>query len=189
MRTFRSILTAAALTAATAGLSACGSSTPAAAPAAAPAAPATSAPTTSAPATSAPAAASSGAASSGAASAAAAPAATGTLTAVDQNSDGKSVAVASVDLKGGGKGGWIALHSDLNGKPGPVKYFVAVPDGASSNVTIPTPDGIPTGAYWPMLHIDDKVIGTYEFPQVAGADLPAMANGMIVMKKITVTVK
>jgi len=179
MRTFRSILTAATLTAATAGLSACGSSTPAAAPAAAPAAPATSAPTTSAPA----------AASSGAASAAAAPAATGTLTAVDQNSDGKSVAVASVDLKGGGKGGWIALHSDLNGKPGPVKYFVAVPDGASSNVTIPTPDGIPTGAYWPMLHIDDKVIGTYEFPQVAGADLPAMANGMIVMKKITVTVK
>jgi len=174
MRTFRSILTAA-----TAGLSACGSSTPAAAPAAAPAAPATSAPTTSAPA----------AASSGAASAAAAPAATGTLTAVDQNSDGKSVAVASVDLKGGGKGGWIALHSDLNGKPGPVKYFVAVPDGASSNVTIPTPDGIPTGAYWPTLHIDDKVIGTYEFPQVAGADLPAMANGMIVMKKITVTVK
>jgi hypothetical protein len=180
MRTFRSILTAAALTAATAGLSACGSSTPAAAPAA----PATSAPATSAPTTSAPAAA-----SSGAASAAAAPAATGTLTAVDQNSDGKSVAVASVDLKGGGKGGWIALHSDLNGKPGPVKYFVAVPDGASSNVTIPTPDGIPTGAYWPMLHIDDKVIGTYEFPQVAGADLPAMANGMIVMKKITVTVK
>ncbi len=180
MRTFRSILTAAALTAATAGLSACGSSTPAAAPAA----PATSAPTTSAPTTSAPAAA-----SSGAASAAAAPAATGTLTAVDQNSDGKSVAVASVDLKGGGKGGWIALHSDLNGKPGPAKYFVAVPDGASSNVTIPTPDGIPTGAYWPMLHIDDKVIGTYEFPQVAGADLPAMANGMIVMKKITVTVK
>lgn len=180
MRTFRSILTAAALTAATPGLSACGSSTPAAAPAA----PATSAPATSAPTTSAPAAA-----SSGAASAAAAPAATGTLTAVDQNSDGKSVAVASVDLKGGGKGGWIALHSDLNGKPGPVKYFVAVPDGASSNVTIPTPDGIPTGAYWPMLHIDDKVIGTYEFPQVAGADLPAMANGMIVMKKITVTVK
>jgi len=180
MRTFRATLTAAALTAATAGLSACGSSTPAAAPAA----PATSAPATSAPTTSAPAAA-----SSGAASAAAAPAATGTLTAVDQNSDGKSVAVASVDLKGGGKGGWIALHSDLNGKPGPVKYFVAVPDGASSNVTIPTPDGIPTGAYWPMLHIDDKVIGTYEFPQVAGADLPAMANGMIVMKKITVTVK
>jgi len=180
MRTFRSTLTAAALTAATAGLSACGSSTPAAAPAA----PATSAPATSAPTTSAPAAA-----SSGAASAAAAPAATGTLTAVDQNSDGKSVAVASVDLKGGGNGGWIALHSDLNGKPGPVKYFVAVPDGASSNVTIPTPDGIPTGAYWPMLHIDDKVIGTYEFPQVAAADLPAIANGMIVMKKITVTVK
>jgi len=89
----------------------------------------------------------------------------------------------------GGKGGWVALHADLNGKPGPVKYEVAVPAGASTNVTIPTPGGIPTGGYWPMLHVDDHTVGTYEFPQVPGADLPAMANGMVVMKKITVTVQ
>jgi len=97
--------------------------------------------------------------------------------------------VASVDLQAGGKGGWVALHADLNGKPGPVKYEVAVPAGASTNVVIPTPGGIPTGAYWPMLHVDDHTVGTYEFPQVPGADLPAMANGMVVMKKITVTVQ
>jgi hypothetical protein len=60
--------------------------------------------------------------------------------------------------------------------------------GISSNVTLPTPGGIPTGAYWPMLHVDDHVIGTYEFPPVAGADLPVKANGAIVMKKITITV-
>ena len=108
---------------------------------------------------------------------------------MDQTSNGKSVMVASVDLQAGGKGGWVALHADLNGKPGPVKYEVAVPAGASTNVVIPTPGGIPTGGYWPMLHVDDHGIGTYEFPQVPGADLPALANGMVVMKKIMITVQ
>ncbi len=179
MKAVRTTLIATALTAAVAGISACGtSSTPAAAPPTPAAAPSTSsgsgygsAPTSAAP------------------SSAAVPAATGTLSAADQLSNGKSVMVASVDLQAGGKGGWVALHADLNGKPGPVKYEVAVPAGASTNVTIPTPGGIPTGGYWPMLHVDDHTIGTYEFPQVPGADLPAMANGMVVMKKITVTVQ
>ncbi len=179
MKSFRTIVIATALTGAVAGISACGtSSTPAAAPTTSAAAPSTSSGSGSG-----------SAPTSAAASSAAVPAATGTLSAMDQTSNGKSVMVASVDLQAGGKGGWVALHADLNGKPGPVKYEVAVPAGASTNVTIPTPGGIPTGAYWPMLHVDDHVIGTYEFPQTPGADLPAMANGMVVMKKITVTVQ
>jgi hypothetical protein len=179
MKAFRTIVIATALTGAVAGISACGtSSTPAAAPPTSAAAPSTSSGSGygSAP-------------TSAAQSSAAVPAATGTLSAMDQVSNGKSVMVASVDLQAGGKGGWVALHADLNGKPGPVKYEVAVPAGASTNVTIPTPGGIPTGGYWPMLHVDDHTVGTYEFPQVPGADLPAMANGMVVMKKITVTVQ
>jgi len=183
VKAFRTIVIATALTGAVAGISACGtSSTPAAAPTTPAAAPSTSSGSGSG----------SGygsAPTSAATSAAAVPAATGTLSAMDQTSNGKSVMVASVDLQAGGKGGWVALHADLNGKPGPVKYEVAVPAGASTNVTIPTPGGIPTGAYWPMLHVDDHTIGTYEFPQTPGADLPAMANGMVVMKKITVTVQ
>jgi len=191
VKAFRTIVIATALTGAVAGISACGtSSTPAAAPTTPAAAPSTSsgsgsgygsAPTSAAPSSAAP--------SSAAPSSAAVPAATGTLSAADQVSNGKSVMVASVDLQASGKGGWVALHADLNGKPGPVKYEVAVPAGASTNVTIPTPGGIPTGAYWPMLHVDDHTIGTYEFPQTPGADLPAMANGMVVMKKIMVTVQ
>jgi len=179
VKAFRTIVIATALTGAVAGISACGtSSTPAAAPPTPAAAPSTSSGSGygSAP-------------TSAATSAAAVPAATGTLSAVDQASNGKSVMVASVDLQAGGKGGWVALHADLNGKPGPVKYEVAVPAGASTNVVIPTPGGIPTGGYWPMLHVDDHTVGTYEFPQVPGADLPAMANGMVVMKKIMVTVQ
>ena len=175
MNAFRTTAIAAALATAAVGLSACGSSTP------------TAAPSTTAPAATTAAATASASGSASASGATSAP--MGTLTAVDQSSDGKSVVVASVDLQAGTQGGWIALHTDVGGKPGPVKYQVAVPAGMSTNVMIPTPGGIPTGAYWPMLHIDDHVIGTYEFPQVAGADLPVMASGMPVMKKITVTVK
>ena len=188
MNAFRTTVIATALAATAVGLSACGSSTPAAAPSTPAAAPSTSAAALS---TSAAASTSSGAGygSGAASSSAATPAATGTLTAMDQTGDGKSVVVASVELKAGTQGGWIALHMDVGGKPGPVKYQVAVPAGMSTNVTIPTPGGIATGAYWPMLHLDDHAIGTYEFPQVSGADLPVMAGGMVVMKKITVTVK
>jgi hypothetical protein len=177
MRTLRATITLASLAAAATALSACGSSGSSAPPAAAPSssAAATSAATSSA--------------TSGSASSSAPAAASGTMDAANQSGDGKSVTVASVSLDAGGKGGWIALHTDVSGKPGPVKYFVAVPAGASSKVVIPTPEGIPTGDYWPMLHVDDHAVGTYEFPKVAGADLPAMSNGMVVMKKITVTVK
>ncbi len=177
MRTRRATITLASLAAAATALSACGSSGSSAPPAAAPSssAAATSAATSSA--------------TSGSASSSAPAAASGTMDAANQSGDGKSVTVASVSLDAGGKGGWIALHTDVSGKPGPVKYFVAVPAGASSKVVIPTPEGIPTGDYWPMLHVDDHAVGTYEFPKVAGADLPAMSNGMVVMKKITVTVK
>jgi len=40
-----------------------------------------------------------------------------------------------------------------------------------------------------MLHVDDHAVGPYEFPTVAGADLPAVSNGMVVMRKLTVTVE
>jgi hypothetical protein len=177
VNTVRRSVVAVALAAGVVGVSACGSSTPAAAPSTTPAA-------------SSSAASANGSSSAAASSSVAAPAAaTGTLTAADQSSDGKSVVVAAVDLKAGSQGGWIALHMDVGGKPGPVKYEVAIPAGASMNVTIPTPGGITTGAYWPMLHVDDHTIGTYEFPQVPGADLPAMAGGKPVMQQITVTVK
>ncbi len=165
MKTLPKTLSAAALAVGLAALTACGAATTS--PAAAPSAAVT-------------AAAPSSAASAGP---------TGKLDAADQTSDGKSVTVSSVSIDAGGKGGWIALHEDKDGKPGPVKYFVMVPAGASSNVVVPTPEGITTGAYWPMLHVDDSVIGTYEFPKTEGADLPIKAGGMIVMKKITVTVQ
>jgi len=116
------------------------------------------------------------------------PVATGSLDAADQTTPGEFITIASVDLRAGGSGGWIALHADADGKPGPVSYVLAVPTGLSSDVAIPTPDGLTTGAYWPMLHVDDSVIGTYEFGIKPDADLPVKNGSDIVMKKIMVTV-
>jgi hypothetical protein len=121
-------------------------------------------------------------------SAAVAPTASGSLDVDDQTSDGTSVTVASVEIEAGGNGGWIALHEDAGGKPGPVTYFVAVPAGASADVVVPTPGGIATAAFWPMLHVDDGVAGSYEFPTTPGADMPVTDGNEIVMTRILVTV-
>ncbi len=114
-------------------------------------------------------------------------AASGTLTAADQSGDGTTLTVASVDLQGV-DGGWIAVHSDLGGKPGPVVGTVKVPKGSSADVKVTLDSKVATGSYWPMLHVDDHTVGTYEFPKVAGADLPVKSGADIVMKKITLTV-
>ncbi|MEO3935125.1 hypothetical protein V3N99_00040 [Dermatophilaceae bacterium Soc4.6] len=173
MNPLRATLTVASVAVALVTVSACGSSGTTAPPAAAPVSSTASADASTSPAP----------------STSPAAAASGSLDAANQTSDGKSVVVATVTLDAAGKGGWIALHADAGGKPGPVKYYAAVPAGPSTKVVIPTPGGITTGDYWPMLHVDDHTIGTYEFPKVTGADLPAMSGGMVVMKKITVTVK
>ncbi len=113
--------------------------------------------------------------------------ATGSVDAASQTSTGKTVVVAAVDLAGV-DGGWIAIHQDLDGKPGPVVGVAAVKKGMTKDLTVTLDKTITTGAFWPMLHVDDHVIGTYEFPKVAGADLPVKTGADIVMKKITVTV-
>ena len=107
---------------------------------------------------------------------------TGSLDAIDQTTDGKTITIKSVNITG--KSGFIAIHSDLSGKPGPVVGHVAIPAGNSSNVVVTLDKPSPTGAYWPMLHLDAGTIGTYEFP---GPDVPVMSGADIVMKKITVT--
>ena len=114
-------------------------------------------------------------------------AATGTLDAVDQKSDGKSLVVKSVDLEGV-DGGWIAIHTDLAGKPGPIAGLVHVDKGTHGDVTVPFTTTAKSAAYWPMLHVDDHTVGTYEFPKVTGADLPVMSGSDVVMKRITLTV-
>lgn len=108
---------------------------------------------------------------------------TGSLDADDQTGDGKTITIKSVSITG--SAGFIAIHADLEGKPGPVVGHVAIPEGDSSDVAVTLDTPAPTSAYWPMLHLDSGTIGTYEFP---GPDVPVQSGADIVMKKITVTV-
>ena len=108
---------------------------------------------------------------------------TGSLDAADQTSDGKTISVSAVNISG--SSGFIAIHQDADGAPGPVVGHVAIPEGDSSNVVVTLDAPVTTGAFWPMLHLDAGTIGTYEFP---GVDGPVKSGSDIVMKKITVTV-
>jgi hypothetical protein len=108
---------------------------------------------------------------------------TGSLDASDQSSDGSSLTVSTVSING--SSGFIAIHQDAGGQPGPVVGHVDIPEGDSSDVVIPFDSPVTTGAFWPMLHLDAGTKGTYEFP---GPDGPVKSGSDIVMKKITLTV-
>jgi len=176
-RSARPLLSAAGAVLLLTGLAACGGSDTASSTLSTTASSSSSA---SSPAASSPTASSSSATGSGAT-------ATGSLTAADQAGDGTTLTVASVDLNGI-DGGWVAVHSDLGGKPGPVVGVVQVKKGATNDVKVALDKKVATGAYWPMLHVDDSTIGTYEFPKTPGADLPVKSGSDIVMKKVTLTV-
>lgn len=107
----------------------------------------------------------------------------GALDAADQTSDGKTITVSTVNITG--SSGFIAVHADASGAPGPVVGHAAIPEGDSTSVVITLDTPITTGAFWPMLHTDGGTIGTYEFP---GPDGPVKTGADVVMKKITVTV-
>jgi hypothetical protein len=111
----------------------------------------------------------------------------GSVQAVDQHSDGSKLVVAAVTLTGAPQG-FIAVHQDLDGKPGPTVGVARLSRGNTKHLVVRLNKPVSGGAFWPMLHVDDHAIGTYEFPKVPGADLPVQSGGEVVMKKITLTV-
>jgi len=72
--------------------------------------------------------------------------------------------------------GWLVIHADGGGKPGPVIGQALVPAGLSVNVAVSVdPMGV-TPVLFPMLHVDTGVAGEYEFGTVEGADGPVMVG-------------
>lgn len=103
----------------------------------------------------------------------------------DQVSDGTSIIVASVTLP---DGGFVAIHSDDNGAPGPViGVSPLLPAGTTEDVEVTLDEPLTADAtVFPMAHIDDGN-GTYEFP---GPDGPALdANGDVAVVPVLVTVQ
>ncbi len=99
----------------------------------------------------------------------------------DQPIKDDTVTVAKVVSNGPG---WIVIHADKNGAPGPVLGYAAVKDGENDNVVVKLAAEGRTETLYAMLHVDVGKVGTYEFP---GADVPVMMNGAAVTPAFKVT--
>ena len=75
--------------------------------------------------------------------------------------------------------GWLVIHADNNGSPGPVLGFAPLVAGLNTNVTVEQmSEGGAT--VFPMLHYDTGEAGAYEFGTVDGADGPVRVGDAVV---------
>lgn len=96
---------------------------------------------------------------------------TGSLEAFDQESDGTTVTVSAVTVQG--SPGFVIVHREDKGGPGPVVGHAAVAEGTSRAVVVTFDDAVAPGPYWVMLHRDAGQVGRYEWP---GPDGPVRAS-------------
>jgi len=106
---------------------------------------------------------------------------TPSVTVNDQAVQDSTVTIAQVVSDGPG---WIVIHADQNGAPGPVVGHAAVSDGENNNVVVTIDTAQATSTLYAMLHTDAGTVGTYEFP---GADGPVSVEGQVVTPSFTVT--
>lgn len=80
----------------------------------------------------------------------------------DQSGDGTAVVVSSVTLPAAG---FVAIHADADGSPGPViGHSELLPEGESTDVEVPLDEPLTAAAtVWPMAHIDTNENDTYDF--------------------------
>jgi plastocyanin len=99
----------------------------------------------------------------------------------DQELVEDTVTVASVVSAGPG---WIVIHADNDGAPGPILGYAPVQDGENSDVIVELAADGRTETLYAMLHTDAGAIGTYEFP---GEDGPVQVDGSVVTPAFQVT--
>ncbi|MAU09557.1 MAG: hypothetical protein CL607_07040 [Anaerolineaceae bacterium] len=75
--------------------------------------------------------------------------------------------------------GWLVIHADNDGAPGPVIGQTLVDAGTTANVVVEVDAMGVTPVLWPMLHVDTGEMGTYEFGTVEGADGPVFVNDAV----------
>lgn len=81
--------------------------------------------------------------------------------------------------------GWLVIHAQADGKPGPVLGHTPVVAGYNESVVVEIDPAGATETLYAMLHIDAGTAGEYEFP---GDDVPATdAEGNIVTPSFAVT--
>ncbi len=80
--------------------------------------------------------------------------------------------------------GWLVVHADKDGAPGPVLGHTPVADGENAHVVVELAAEGRTQTLYAMLHTDAGTVGTYEFP---GPDGPVSVNGAVVTPAFHVT--
>ncbi|MCB0150990.1 MAG: fasciclin domain-containing protein, partial [Caldilineaceae bacterium] len=81
--------------------------------------------------------------------------------------------------------GWVVIHADADGAPGPVIGYTAVPGGIAANIKVEVDPAGLTDTLFAMLHEDAGEVGTYEFPD--GPDVPVSVRDKVVVKPFQVT--
>jgi hypothetical protein len=107
------------------------------------------------------------------------------LSAGDQSSDGTRIAIAQAIFTG--QNGFVAIHSDAGGAPGPVIGVSSLLEAGTHDaitITLTTPLTA-SATVFPMLHTDSDKDRVYTFP---GPDGPATAGGKVVVFPIKITV-
>ncbi len=95
----------------------------------------------------------------------------------DQRIENDAVIIERVVSQGPG---WLVIHADNNGAPGPDLGWTALKPGVNWNVRVKIDPAKATPYLWAMLHSDLGVVGKYEYP---GPDVPVVVAGKVVMKK------
>jgi predicted lipoprotein with Yx(FWY)xxD motif len=104
------------------------------------------------------------------------------VTVESQPIDNGEVTVADVVSNGPG---WIVIHAQADGKPGPILGFSPVKDGDNKDVVVKIDATKATPTLYAMLHIDAGTVGTFEFPN--GPDTPVKVDGQVVTPSFQVT--
>lgn len=80
--------------------------------------------------------------------------------------------------------GWIVIHINSGGSPGPIIGWTQVNSGVNTKVPVKIDTSKATPVLYAMLHVDAGVVGTYEFP---GPDVPLQVNGQMISPAFGVT--
>ena len=76
--------------------------------------------------------------------------------------------------------GWVVIHAEDGGQPGPVIGYIEVPEGVSTEVVVQVvPEEISPPLY-AMLHVDAEPLSGFNFPE--SDDVPVTVDGEVVTK-------
>jgi plastocyanin len=99
----------------------------------------------------------------------------------DQDIADGTITVPQADVEGPG---WVVIHIQSEGAPGPVIGYTALSQGKNADVEVSVNPAEATETLYAMLHVDAGTVGTYEFP---GDDAPLMVGDQMMVKPFKVT--